>query len=120
MSLMHMILDNYCLQSIVTDADRQKLYKIVQSGLKDNGYYVLSSAMHDGSRDYRNSYYGDQTGIVYDRVAAPEHHDQCVYIDHQWWQPKRRHLKKEVLRTELQQAGFQVIWQEDGNFICTV
>lgn len=115
-----LILDNYCLQSIVTDADRQKLYKIVQSGLKENGYYVLSSAIHDGSRDYRNSYYCGQTGIVYDRISAPEHYDQSVYIDHQWWLPKRRHLKKEALRAELQQAGFQVMWQEDGSFICTM
>ncbi|WP_028552184.1 class I SAM-dependent methyltransferase [Paenibacillus sp. UNC451MF] len=113
-----LILDNYCLQSIVTDEDRSKLYSLVSSGLKDSGYYILSSAIYNEARSYNNSYYCPETGIAYEKTRNPEKYVDAVLIHHEWWLPNRRHLKKEVLREELQTAGFNVIFQENGNFIC--
>jgi hypothetical protein len=113
-----LILDNYCLQSIVTDDDRKKLFSIVSSGLKNSGYYIVSSAFYNETRSYKNSYYCSDTGIAYDKIQDPESYDKATLINNEWWLPKRRHLKKDALKEEIQKAGFNVIFQEDGNFIC--
>lgn len=113
-----LILDNYCLQSIVTDNDRKKLFSIVSSGLKDSGFYIIASAIYNETRSYNNSYYCHDTGIVYDKIQDPERYDGATLINNEWWLPKRRHLNKEALKEEICSAGFNVIFQEDGNFIC--
>ncbi|MED5017395.1 class I SAM-dependent methyltransferase [Paenibacillus chibensis] len=72
-----LILDNYCLQSIVTDGDRSKLYSIIKSGLKSSGYYIISTAMYNEGRSYgEDSYYCGDTGIVYDRTSSPEQYNE--------------------------------------------
>jgi SAM-dependent methyltransferase len=114
-----LILDNYCLQSIVTNDDRSKLYSLIKSGLKESGYYIISSAMYNESRSYGDdTYYIEDTGIVYDRIISPEDSYEAVMINNKWWIPKRRHLQKEALREELIRNGFTVLFQEDGNIIC--
>lgn len=116
-----LILDNYCLQSIVTDDDRKKLFSIVSSGLKDTGYYIVSSAIYNETRSYKNSYYNSDSGIAYDKVQDPERYGTAAtLINGEWWLPHRRHLKKDALREELQSAGFKVVFHEDGNFILKI
>jgi SAM-dependent methyltransferase len=116
-----LILDNYCLQSIVTDDDRKKLFSIVSSGLMDTGYYIVSSAIYNESRSYKNSYYDSDSGIAYDKVLDPEKYGTAAtLINGEWWIPNRRHLKKDALREELQSAGFKVVFHEDGNFILEI
>ncbi|TVY11081.1 class I SAM-dependent methyltransferase [Paenibacillus cremeus] len=113
-----LILDNYCLQSIVTDEDRAKLFSIVSSGLKASGYYIVSSAIFNGIRTYENSYYDSDTGIVYEKIQDPEAYGAAaVMINGEWWLPHRRHRTAEALREELQYAGFQVVFHEEGSFI---
>ncbi|GIP34649.1 bifunctional 2-polyprenyl-6-hydroxyphenol methylase/3-demethylubiquinol 3-O-methyltransferase UbiG [Paenibacillus sp. J2TS4] len=114
-----LVLDNYCLQSIVTDEDRSKLFTVIQTGLKDSGYYILASAMYNDKRSYDgDTYYDQDTGMVYDRISSPEQYDEAVQIHNEWWIPNRRHLKKEALREELTRNGFNILFQEDGNIIC--
>ncbi len=48
-----LVLDSFCLQSIVTDQDRSAVFAAVQDRLKPGGYYLISTAMHDPGRDYR-------------------------------------------------------------------
>ncbi|OXM13309.1 class I SAM-dependent methyltransferase [Paenibacillus herberti] len=116
-----LILDNYCLQSIVTDDDRKKLFSIVSSGLKDSGYYIVSSAIYNETRSYKNSFYDANSGIAYDKVQDPKGYGTAAtLINGEWWLPHRRHLKKDVLRQELQSAGFKVVFQEGGNFILKI
>lgn len=113
------ILDNYCLQSIVTDDDRKKLFSIVLSGLKDSGYYIVSSAIYNENRIYTDDcYFCPDTGIAYDKIQNAEIYDGAVKINDEWWLPNRRHLSKEELREEVCNAGFDVIFQENGNLIC--
>jgi len=40
-----LIVDSYCLQSIVTDADRSRLFAAVRARLKPGGRYLISTAM---------------------------------------------------------------------------
>ncbi|MCY9663999.1 class I SAM-dependent methyltransferase [Paenibacillus alginolyticus] len=114
-----LILDNYCLQSLVTDGDRSKLYAIIKSGLKKSGYYIISSAMYDEQRSYgENTYYCGDTSIVYDRIISPGPYNETIMINNEWWKPKRRHLKTEALSEELKSNGFLILLQENGNIVC--
>ena len=112
------VLDSYCLQSIVTDPDRASLLAAVRDRLKPNGHYILSTAMYDLDRVYdRNFRYDATTGICYEKSTAPA--DDAVRLDNTWYLPHRRHLRPDALRAELERAGFRVISQDGGNVICT-
>ena len=116
------VLDSYCLQSIVTDADRASVYAAIRARLKPNGYYVLSTATYEPDRVYEHPYrYDAPTGICYQEVSAES--PDAVQIDDRWHLPHRRHLRPEVLEAELQRAGLQVLSQEGpyrGELICRV
>ncbi|HZX01492.1 class I SAM-dependent methyltransferase [Kribbella sp.] len=110
------VLDSYCLQSIVTDADRAKVLRAVRERLKPNGYYVLSTAMYDPDRVYDGEFrYDARTGICYQEtsVRSPD----AVQLDGTWYLPHRRHLRPDALRTELAAAGLHVIEQDGGNVV---
>lgn len=108
------VLDSYCLQSIVTDTDRAKVLAAQRDRLK--GYYVLSTAMYDPERVYEDGFrYDDHTGICYQETA--EGTADAVQLDGTWYLPHRRHLRPEALRAELEHAGLQVIEQDSGNVI---
>ncbi|TDW21539.1 class I SAM-dependent methyltransferase [Kribbella kalugense] len=100
------ILDSYCLQSIVTDPDRVSVLAAVRARLKPSGYYILSTAMYEPDRVYEDNFrYDATTGI-------------CSQSD---GKPHRRHLRPAALRAELETAGFRVIAQEgphQGDLIC--
>jgi SAM-dependent methyltransferase len=110
------VLDSYCLQSIVTDADRAKVLAAVRERL--DGYYVLSTAVHDPERVYGDGFrYDDRTGICYEETAGPT--DGAVRLDGTWYLPHRRHLRPEALRTELERAGLHVVSQKGGDVVAT-
>ncbi|GAA3101477.1 2-polyprenyl-3-methyl-5-hydroxy-6-metoxy-1,4-benzoquinol methylase [Kribbella aluminosa] len=96
------VLDSYCLQSIVTDTDRAKVLAAVRDRL--NGYYVLSTAVYNPERVYENGFrYDARTGICYQETPEPT--ADAVQLDGTWYLPHRRHLHPEALQTELEQAG---------------
>ncbi|WP_410791611.1 class I SAM-dependent methyltransferase [Kribbella sp. C-35] len=115
------ILDSYCLQSIVTDPDRASVLTAVRDRLKPNGHYILSTAMYDPDRVYEDNFrYDATTGICYERSTEPA--DDAVQLDNTWYLPHRRHLRPEALRAELEANGLQVLSQEGelrGDVICT-
>jgi 2-polyprenyl-3-methyl-5-hydroxy-6-metoxy-1,4-benzoquinol methylase len=115
------ILDSYCLQSIVTDPDRAAVLAAVRDRLNPTGHYILSTAMYDPDRVYEDDFrYDATTGICYEKSTAPA--DDAVQLDKTWYLPHRRHLQPQALRAELENAGLQVISQEgpnQGNLICT-
>ncbi len=102
-----MVVDGFCLQSIVTTADRSRLFAAVRSALGPNGHYLISTAMYEPDRVYEDDCsYDPATGIVLDNGI-----------------PHRRHLRPEALRAELEQHGFRIISQEGefgGNVICAL
>ena len=108
------VLDSYCLQSIVTDADRALVLRAVRERLK--GYYVLSTAVYDPERVYGDGFrYDDRTGICYAETAGLT--EDAVQLDGTWYLPHRRHLRPDALRAELERAGLHVIEQDGGNVI---
>lgn len=107
------VLDSYCLQSIVLDADRHRVLTGVRRRLAEGGRYVLSTAMYDAGRDYADARYDAATGIVWTRTAEP--HLDGRRIDGAWHLPHRRHLTARALRAELEDHGFRVVDQSaDG------
>ncbi|MFD7161660.1 class I SAM-dependent methyltransferase [Kribbella sp. NPDC059898] len=112
------VLDSYCLQSIVTDADRSNVLRAVRERLKPNGYYVLSTAMYDPARVYDGEFrYDARTGICYQET--PEQSPDAIQLDGTWYLPHRRHLRADALRRELENAGLSVVEQDGGNVIAT-
>ena len=141
------IVDSYCLQGIVTDADRDKVFSAVRARLKTEGYYLVSTAMFDEDRFSRDQVVDTETGIIYNRYGesrflhpegiidaqtgivyeileeSPDKYEDAVKIDGVWYLPNRRHLKAPAFRAELEAAGFNVLYQDNeygGNVICAL
>ena len=117
-----LVLDSYCLQSIVTDQDRGAVFSAVRARLKPSGYYVISTALHvPGRKDEPGFYYDASTGIYYREVPAGSVADYVVEIDGRWHIPHRRHLSADALRDELVSEGFHVFSLESsdpGDVVC--
>lgn len=128
-----MIVDSFCLQGIVTKEDRESVFSIVRSRLKPKGYYLISTAMFDEERFCRDNLVRDtETGIVYNVYGEdviidmntcivlrrlrenPEDWEDAVSINGIWYLPVRRHWKAKDLRLEIEAAGFDVIYQDEG------
>jgi len=142
--LYDMIVDSYCLQGIVTDEDRQKVFAAVRARLKAEGYYLISSATFnehwyrpdDIIPDTRSGIvynrYGEsmiidmQSSIVYDRLEeGQDNYEDAVQISGAWYLPIRRHRKPPALKAELEAAGFDVsyvdvAYQDGEHMICVL
>jgi 2-polyprenyl-3-methyl-5-hydroxy-6-metoxy-1,4-benzoquinol methylase len=138
----NLIVDSYCLQGIVTDDDRAKVFAAVRARLKPAGYYLISTAMFDQARFRECKRVIDPaTGIVYNRYGkdglidlathivysklpeAPTDYGPAIEIDGDWYLLNRRHLTPPALKMELRSAGFDALYQDDeygGNVICVL
>lgn len=116
-----LILDSHCLQCIVTDADRSKLFSAVHARLHPMGYYLVITAIFREDRKYGEDIFDEQTGIAYSKrylQADPEQYEEAVKIKGEWYIPNRRHLKPDALKMELEGFGFKVLWQDGGKVVC--
>ncbi len=116
-----LVLDSYCLQSIVTDQDRGAVYSAVRARLKPSGFYVISTALYEPGRKYEPGCYDPSTGICYREAPAGTVVDQVVEIDGRRHIPHRRHLTADALRDELGSEGFDVLSLEgsdSANVVC--
>lgn len=121
-----LIADSFCLQSIVTDDDRRKLFAFVRGRLRPKGHYFIATAGFSATRLYEDSHFDAEMGIVYQPIDdEPEKYEDVVQLNGRWYSPHRRHLSLGQLANELAQAGFQVTWHcqdaSNGNLglICT-
>jgi SAM-dependent methyltransferase len=131
-----LIVDSYCLQGIVLDAERQRLFAAVQARLAPAGYYLVSSAIFN-EQNYRPDEVirDERTGVVYHRYwddgliddegivyetfpEKPEGFEPITRIAGLWCMPYRRHRTPAALRSELESAGFRVLLQDANHFIC--
>lgn len=116
-----LVVDSYCLQSIVLDQDRDAVFSAVRARLKPDGYYVISTALYvRGREDEPGFTYDASTGIYYREVPPGSATDQVVEIRGRWYVPHRRHLSADALRDELVSHGFHVLSldSESGDVVC--
>jgi len=137
-----MVVDSYCLQCIVFDAERQRVFSAVRARLKPSGYYLISTAIMDqehqqlldpehtftdGATGVAYTRYGEgiidaRTGIVLNPLSAePTDLPDAIEINGAWYLPHRRHLTPAQLEAELARAGFQVIYrhpEHTGSVVC--
>jgi SAM-dependent methyltransferase len=118
-----LILDSYCLQSIVTDADRARTFAAVHARLRPSGYYLVSTAMYEPGRRYGNGFhYDDRNGTCYRATGEPDGDDnETLRIGDTAYRPYRRHQRPTMLRDELVRAGFRVLSQTGpfgGDVVC--
>ena len=131
-----MVVDSFCLQCLVFDDERQRVFSAVRGRLKPRGYYLISTALMDEEHEAfirRDEPLTDPaTGMVYHRYyseeiidldsgavyllavyvssdASPDEFPRMIQIDGQWYLPHRRHLRPDALVAELERAGFSVI-----------
>jgi SAM-dependent methyltransferase len=135
-----LIVDSFCLQAIVFDEERARVFAAVRARLRPHGYYLVSTAMFDEARFRENETVTDErTGIVYHRYGdnglievatgiayveldgSPDRYEGTAQIAGTRYLPNRRHLRPPALKAELEAAGFAVLYQagEYGeNVIC--
>ncbi len=109
-----LIVDSFCLQSIVTDADRADVFAAVRSGLEPQGYYLIGTAIFAETRDYGDEVFDAETGIVYTEKDDDDSFEDAVNLSGGWHVPNRRHLKPQVLLEELDKAGFKTLWHHEA------
>lgn len=140
-----MIVDSYCLQGIVTRDDRRKLFAAVRARLKPEGYYLVSTATIDETQLEPDAVIRDtDRGTVYtsyqrtNLIDMDSHivyrpleedislYEDAVHIDGSWYLPVRRHYTPELVKAEIESAGFDVtpfpveIAEQDGeHMVCT-
>jgi len=97
----------------VTDADRARVVVAVGARLKDNGYYLISTATYEPGRVYESGFrYDATTGICDEEAPYDAARQGAIEIDGNWYRPRRRHLTSTALRAELGRAGVHVVAQE--------
>lgn len=132
-----LVVDSYCLQGIVLDSDRRKLFTSVLARLRPCGYYLISSAMYSSHRHHRESRVVDsRSGKAFDRFdehdlfdpdteimyslseAEPGRMDPVdstpadgVCMEGRLYVPRRRYRSAQSLRRELEAQGFRVLLQ---------
>lgn len=138
-----MIVDSYCLQCIVFDADREQVLSTVRARLDPSGYYLISTAVMDAEHQALlhedDAVVDEATGIVYTRYGGglidartgvvlypldtQADLPDAKLVNGQWHLPRRRHLTPAQLDAELWRAGFKIIYrypEHAGSIVCVV
>jgi len=139
-----LIVDSYCLQCLVLDTDRQRVFSVVRARLNPSGYYLISTALLDEAHQQQlrpdDTVTDRATGVVYTRYAdgltdlrtglvlrplatAPTDLPDAREINGAWYLPHRRHLTPAQLDAELEAAGFRIIYRHPehaGSVVCRV
>jgi len=111
--------DNFCMQCLVTDVERETALGMVRLILKGDGRFLIGSVVYRDGRDFGEGVFDERTGILYVRLEGDaERYEDAVRLNGCWYFPRRRYVRPAVLRTEVERAGFTVLWQEGGRVIC--
>ena len=131
-----LIVDSYCLQSIVLDEDREAVFSAVKARLAPKGYYLISTAMYAEYRHHRcHKVVDEATGRIFDRYDedclfeahtglhyepythgddvddSPSSYEDAIAVNGDTFVPLRRYLDGEGLREEVESHGFEVLLQ---------
>ena len=83
------IIDSFCLQSIVSEYERTQVFSFIKNHMRENGRYIIISAGYST----RNAYH--------------DHYD-LVLVDGVAYLPVRRHHTLDMLVNELLSHGFKI------------
>lgn len=107
-----LIVDSFCLQSIVTEADRALVLRFVREHLAPGGNYLICSAGFRETRRYDYAHFDPQTGIVYVVADDTAGIADLIEINGTLYMPYRRHLHVAELVKEVAAFDFVVKWQQ--------
>ena len=114
-----LVVDGHCLECIVLDDDRQRVFAAVRAMLREDGYYIIGTTVWNPDRDYGDDHVDHRTGIVYASITTDGAESQdAKMIGESWYLPNRRHMSPERLRDEITSAGFDVLQQRAGDLLC--
>ena len=118
-----LVVDNFCLQHLLGDAERAHALGMVRERLEAGGYFIVGTVMFHTGRDFGADRFDPSTGVVFRRVSGedqrPEAYQDTVRVGSEWFVPWRRLvLSPESLRAELEQAGFRVTLQDGARCLC--
>lgn len=118
--LYNLVVDNFCLQWLVADDERRRVLAMARSLLKPGGNFVVGTVPYRAGRDFGADRFDPSTGIVHRRLPAdPGECEEAVRIGAEWFVPWRRLvLSPELLRAELERAGFRVTHQDGARCLC--
>ena len=124
-----LIVDSYCLQGIVLDADREAVFRAVKARLDPHGYYLVSSAMYAAARHRSDrqvvdrgsgrvfdrydeaSLFDPDTDVYYEPYDGREQVDGSIRVNGSWYYPFRRYRTAARLRDEVEAYGFKMLHQ---------
>jgi len=113
-----LVVDDFCLQQLVTDDARRRALATVRSLLAPAGYFVIGTVLHRPDRDFGADRFDPSSGIVYRRLEGDPVPD-AVRFGSQWWVARRRFvLSPDALREELGRAGLRVTHQDGARCLC--
>jgi SAM-dependent methyltransferase len=118
--LYDLVVDNFCLQRLVADDERRRVLALARNLLKPSGYFVVGTVPYRVGRNFGTDHFDSLTGIVYRRLLAdPSECEDAVRIGAEWFVPwSRLVLSPQLLRAELERAGFRVTHQDGGRCLC--
>lgn len=106
-----LVIDSFCLQGIVTGADRARVLAYARGVLKPGGSYLVATAGFNPSREYGDCLFDRATGIVLEPLnEPPANFADSISVGGDWYLPCRRHVTVGALVTELGAAGFDARW----------
>ena len=124
-----LIVDSYCLQGIVLDADRDAVFRAVKARLDPRGYYLVSTAMYEAARhrpDHQvadrgtgrtfdgydeDCLYEPDTDLLYQPYDGEVAIDGAITVNGNRFVPARRYRNGPRLRKEVESYGFEVLHQ---------
>jgi predicted RNA methylase len=111
------IVDSFCLQSIVLDDDRSRVFSFVQTHLGRGGHYFVISAGYSPRKEYHEDYFRDeQTAIVYQRAKGDETDlADIIVVKGKSYVPVRRHHTIVSLTGELRRHGFWIVYSSTND-----
>jgi 2-polyprenyl-3-methyl-5-hydroxy-6-metoxy-1,4-benzoquinol methylase len=115
-----LVVDNFCLQRLVTNERRSQALAVVRRVLKPSGYFIIGTTIYQEDRQLPADEFCDkETGIVYRRLKpGTEWYEDLIVHGEELLYPRVKRVRPESLRCELQEAGFGVLYQEAGRVLC--
>ncbi len=109
-----LVYDSHCLHCIVFEKDRSQVFSGVKSILNENGYFILDTMVNHPQMNIAGSNETlrfDNDYILWHKVNNSEL-SGVVTLNHQKWCPQRRIYPKEIVFSEIMNAGFKIVSEQ--------